>query len=999
MLVRFAALAVVVTGFTCGRDPTPPENKAPVAVGTIPPVTMLVGVVFTANISQFFNDPDGDALVHTAVSSNATVVTASMSGATLNVRALAVGTATVTVTATDPDGESATQTVQFTVARGNQAPVVEEEIDDRTLTEGDTIAVDVSGNFGDPDGDTLTFTAQSGQAGVATVTVAGSEVTIVGVAPGLAVVSVTATDPLGLSATDTFEVTVEKANQAPVAVGEIPDGTLVEGEVVMASVAEFFSDPDGDELIYAATSSDTMVVAASMSADTITVTAVAPGTATITITATDPGGLSATQSADLTVEKANQAPEVADTIPDQTLTEGDTIVLDLSGNFSDPDGDTLTFTAESGDTAVATVSADGSEVTIAGVAPGAAVVSVTATDPGGLSATDTFEVTVEKANQAPVPVSEIAPVTMVEGGEFRATVSRYFSDPDGDELVYAAASSDTAVAAASISGDTMTVQGVAPGKATITVTATDPGGLSATQTAEFTVEKANQAPEVADTIPDQILTEGDTRVLDLSDYFSDPDGDTLTFMARSDDTTAAAVSVDSSELAIAGVAPGSATVSVTATDPGGLSVTQAFAANVEKANQPPVPVDSIPPRTLLEGEEVTLDVTDYFSDPDGDTLTYTAASSDDAVATATADGAMVTIKGVLEGGATVTVTATDPGGLSAKQEIDVTVEEVNEAPEIADTLPVHDIFIVVDDSASDPDTLSEVVLDVSGLFSDPNGDELTYTASTKHDSVAEVESVEGSVVTTVPVEVDSMSLWDSTALTVTATDPDGLSVEQEALVRVARGDYEEWDLIMITDEGKFKLGGSTLELSGCFDLDKYTYGETVYTVHRSEWQMQQGTGWVQVLGTYDELKVCSWGDLPDAPAGTYRLVGEVTTWPADTADTDPGDTVRALRKSANEVTIEEDESPPPPELGAAAVSAPEAGGDPLRPRTRAALTPHRGSGRPHPVPRSRRGCTGRCLRSVRAPPGIPWLSTVLYLTTGSVRFPLPETGGHNERSS
>ena len=137
MLVRFAALAVAVTGFTCGGDPVPPENKAPVAVGTMPDTTLVEGDVLTGSVAQYFRDPDGDALTYVAVSSNATVVTASMSGVTITVRAVAEGTATVTVTASDPDGESATQTPRFTVEKANQAPVVEEEIEDRTLTEGD----------------------------------------------------------------------------------------------------------------------------------------------------------------------------------------------------------------------------------------------------------------------------------------------------------------------------------------------------------------------------------------------------------------------------------------------------------------------------------------------------------------------------------------------------------------------------------------------------------------------------------------------------------------------------------------------------------------------------------------------------------------------------------------------------------------------------------------------------------------------------------------------
>ena len=68
---------------------------------------------------------------------------------------------------------------------------------------------------------------------------------------------------------------------------------------------------------------------------------------------------------------------------------------DVSENFSDPDGDELTYTAASSADSVATVSFSGAEVTaVAGVAAGSATVTVTATDPGGLSATQTFDVTV-----------------------------------------------------------------------------------------------------------------------------------------------------------------------------------------------------------------------------------------------------------------------------------------------------------------------------------------------------------------------------------------------------------------------------------------------------------------------------------------------------------------------------------------------------------------------------------------------------------------------------
>ncbi len=74
------------------------------------------------------------------------------------------------------------------------------------------------------------------------------------------------------------------------------------------------------------------------------------------------------------------------------------------------------------------------------------------------------------------------------------------------------------------------------------------------------------------------------------------------------------------------------------------------------------------------GESISVDVSSYFSDPDGDALTYTASSSNTGVATVGVSGSTVTVTGAAQGSATVRVTATDPGGLSATQSFAVTVE-------------------------------------------------------------------------------------------------------------------------------------------------------------------------------------------------------------------------------------------------------------------------------------------------------------------------------------
>ena len=93
----------------------------------------------------------------------------------------------------------------------------------------------------------------------------------------------------------------------------------------------------------------------------------------------------------------------------------------------------------------------------------------------------------------------------------------------------------------------------------------------------------------------------------------------------------------------------------------------------DQANRPPAPAGTLPNRTLEPDGTLTVDVSRAFADPDGDALTYTASSSAPRVVTASAAGVAVTLAAAGEGRATIRVTATDPGGLSAGQSFTVTV--------------------------------------------------------------------------------------------------------------------------------------------------------------------------------------------------------------------------------------------------------------------------------------------------------------------------------------
>ena len=164
--------------------------------------------------------------------------------------------------------------------------------------DGAAAAVNLAPAFRDPDGDVLTYGATSSAPRVASVAVARNVAAVTPVATGTATVQVTATDPDGLSATQSFTVTVSPpANRPPVALGTLRRLTIgIDDPPRVVDMTSAFRDPDGDPLTYGATSTPQRVVSLAVSGHAITATPVAIGTATVQVTATDPGGLGATQS-------------------------------------------------------------------------------------------------------------------------------------------------------------------------------------------------------------------------------------------------------------------------------------------------------------------------------------------------------------------------------------------------------------------------------------------------------------------------------------------------------------------------------------------------------------------------------------------------------------------------------------------------------------------------------------------------------------------------------
>ena len=94
------------------------------------------------------------------------------------------------------------------------------------------------------------------------------------------------------------------------------------------------------------------------------------------------------------------------------------------------------------------------------------------------------------------------------------------------------------------------------------------------------VPRPNRPPRAAGTLPDRTMTRNAEVEVDVSSAFVDPDGDLLSYGVSSSAPRVVAAQAAGARVTLTAVSEGTATIRVTATDPGGLNATQAFSVTV-----------------------------------------------------------------------------------------------------------------------------------------------------------------------------------------------------------------------------------------------------------------------------------------------------------------------------------------------------------------------------------------------------------------------------------
>ncbi|WP_422125701.1 tandem-95 repeat protein [Vibrio diabolicus] len=630
-------------------------------------------------------------------------------------------------------GVSESTTVNVDVTPVNDAPVAK---DDTATTQEDTaVTIDVLPNDADVDGDKLSIQSASVPEAQGTVEIADGKLVFTPAENfhGDAEITYTVTDG-SLTDQATVNVTVNAVNDTPVVESSIADQTLAEDFMPYTiDLNTAFSDVDNadGDLTFSVSGNSNIQVAIVNGIATITPTADWNGSEILTFTATDPSGENVSQTVNFTV-----AP-VADIVADKaTVVEDTPTIIKVLGNDTFEGDDKVVSLDTNNGPANGTVSvnSDGSVTyTPNDNYHGTDSFTYIVTS-GGVSESTTVNVDVTPVNDAPVAKDDTAVTD--EDTPVTIDVLPNDTDVDGDTLSIQSASVPEA------QGKVVIVDGklvFTPadnfhGDAEITYTVTD-GSLTDQAKVTVTVNAVNDTPVVESSIADQTLAEDFTPyTIDLNTAFSDVDNvdGELSFSVSGNSNIQVAIVNGIATFTPTADWNGSETLTFTATDPSGESVSQTV--NFTVAPVADIVADKA---TVVEDTATIIKVldNDTFEGDDKVVSLDTSKGPANGAVSVNPDGTVTYIPDDNYVGKDTFTYVVTSGGVSESTTVEVNVTPVNDAP------------VAKDDTATTQEDTA-VTIDVLPNDTDVDGDVLSIDSASVPKEQGTVEVVNGKLVFT-----------------------------------------------------------------------------------------------------------------------------------------------------------------------------------------------------------------------------------------------------------
>lgn len=652
------------------------------------------GQGITLNLNQYVTDPDGDNLTYTVVSSTPSIAKVTVKGGDLDIVPLAYGNATITVSSNDGRGKRLRSTFETHV---NAAPLAS-LIPDQELRLGEgSKDVDLKTYFMDDEKSEyeLVYSVTSSSSDIVDTEIVGSGLgkSVLRIIPkqtGQAMLKIKVDD--GQVADDgstgvteiTMKVVVQPSlNRMPIGEAPLKIDTYFGDEIPLIKLNEQYTDPDDDPLLFTVQSSDLSGITVEENDGQVKLTALQLGTYTISYTVNDGRGGLISDSFDVHVQlRPNRNPEGA--LPDwlvdyQNVLENPIPLITLNKYYSDSDGDSLTFSAESSDPDGLQVENNEGVLSLTALKVGDYTINITIEDGKGGKITTAYQLKVNpRPNESPVLIKNFPVQNLFLGkGDTVIDLSTYFNDPDGDVLTYTTPLdlNNYSIASVQVQQDDLIIQPKKTGSFQAEITAKDAHGKSVTAYIDIEILKAGEIIS----IPNQTLTwPWSVFNLDVSPYLINFDEASTTVTASSSNNLIATASTNGMQVTVSPVAEGHTTLTLTVTDQKDRIEQISFDVTVRGQtvvqNSAPEVVASIFEQVLTPGvtNERSFDLSQLFSDSEGDALQYSIKDSSNEAVNASINGNLLTLKpGTGNAIAPLTIVANDGNGGSVEYSFNV----------------------------------------------------------------------------------------------------------------------------------------------------------------------------------------------------------------------------------------------------------------------------------------------------------------------------------------